>query len=220
VTTAPSPVAPTSRWLAPTRQQLSPGAVALSLAPSLVYLAAHAVVGQTGAMVVASIAAAVVLLAGRRRGRRVGVLLPASLVYLVARTGLGLATGSDLVYFGGGLALSALVAVAVGATAFTRVPVAIHLIPLVSRYRHLRPTHPRYRRTAAHVTLTWAIAELVTVVLELQHLLHGGGAAYVQSRTTIALPAMAGLVWVLIFYVRARLDPVEFWLAQHHDHSP
>ena len=201
-------------WFTPSDRQPTPAGIARTLLPSLVYLAAHAVVGPGSAMVAASVAAAGVLLAGRWRGRSVGVLLPATLAYLSLRTVLGLATGSDLLYFGGGLILSAVAAVAVGTTAFTRTPVAVHLIPLVSTYGHLTPAHPAYRRVAAHVTFVWAVAELTTVGIELQHLLHGGGAAYVQSRTTVALPAMAGLVWLLIFYVRARLDPVEFHLAR------
>ena len=213
-TTGSDPIA--TRWRTPARQQLSPFAVALSLVPSLVYLGVHAVAGRSSAMVAASVAGAAVAVTARRRGRRSGLLLPASLVYLLLRTSLGLATDSDLVYFGGGLVLSTLVAVTVGATAFTRVPLAVHLIPLVSHYRHLRPTHPRYRRVAAQVTAAWAIAELATVLLELRHLLHEGGAAYVQSRTAIALPVMAGLVWLLVLYVRARLDPVEFHLAHQH----
>lgn len=193
--------------------------VAVSLAPSLAYLVAHATAGPTVAMVAASVAAAMAVLAGRRSGRRLGVIVPAQLAYLALRTMLGLMTGSDLLYFGSGLALSALVAVVVGATAFTPAPAAAHVIPLVTPYRHLQPTHRRYRRVAAQVTVAWATAELITVVLEARHLLHVGGAGFVQGRLTVAQPAMFLFVGLLISYVRARLDPVESHLAQRHQSS-
>lgn len=190
--------------------------VAVSLAPSLVYLVAHATAGPTVAMVAASVAAAAAVLAGRRRGRRLGVIVPAQLVYLALRTMLGLMTGSDVLYFGSGLALSVLVALVVGATAFTPAPAAAHLIPLVTPYRHLQPTHDRYRRVAAQVTAAWATAELITIVFEARHLLHVGGAGFVQGRMTVAQPVMFLFVGLLISYVRARLDPVESHLAQRH----
>jgi hypothetical protein len=49
--------------------------------------------------------------------------------------------------------------------------------------------------------------------LEAWHLTHATGAEFVVVRTTVALPAMAVVVFVLVFYVRARLDPLEFRLA-------
>ncbi|MBY5163620.1 hypothetical protein [Salsipaludibacter albus] len=199
-----------------TGQRPSRITVALALAPSLAYLVAHATAGATVAMVAASVAAAAAILVGRRNGRRLGVLVPAQLVYLALRTLLGVVTGSDLLYFGSGLALSALVALVVGATAFTPVPAAVHLIPLVTPYRHLGPTHHRYRRVAAHVTAAWATAELATIVLEAHHLLRVGGAGFVQGRMTVAQPAMFVFVGLLISYVRARLDHVESHLAQRH----
>jgi hypothetical protein len=190
--------------------------VAVSLAPSLAYLLAHAAAGPTLAMVAASVAAAAAVLAVRRRGRRLGVIVPAQLVYLALRTMLGLMTGSDVLYFGSGLALGALVALVVGASAFTSTPAAALVIPLFTPYRHLLPTHPRYRRVAAQVTAAWATAELTTIVLEARHLLEVGGAGFVQGRLTVAQPVMFVLVGLLISYVRARLDPVEAHLARRH----
>lgn len=186
----------------------------LGLAPSLVYLAAHALAGSTVAMAAASVAAAVAVLVSRRGGRRVGLLVPAQLAYLAARTVVGLLTGSDLVYFGSGLALSAVVVLVVAATVVTPTPAAAHVLPLVTPYRHLSPADPRFRRVAAQVTGAWAVAELVTIVLETRHLLDVGGAGFVQGRLTVAQPVMFVVVGLLISYTRARLDPVEAHLAR------
>lgn len=201
----------------PTTRSPAPGDVLASLLPSAAYLAAHAWKGPTTAMLVASTATAAIILARRRRGVPVGVLLPAALIYLGLRTAISMATGSELIYFGTGLVLNAAVALVVGATAFTRTPAATHLLPLVVRYRHLNPAHPLYRRVAAHVTGAWAVAELVATALEAKHLTNASGIEFVLTRTMVVLPSMAGVVFLLIFYVRARLDPVEIHLAQRHD---
>ncbi len=81
------------------------------------------------------------------------------------------------------------------------------------------PTHPVYRRIALYVTAAWAAPELVVTLPEARHLIHATGAGSAQSRTTIALPVMARLVFGLNFYVRARLDPVEFHLACQHEEA-
>lgn len=206
-------------WILGTARPPTAAGVLTSLLPSGVYLAAGAWAGTTVAMVATSVAAGAVMVGRFRRGTAVGVLLPATLIYLTLRTAAGLLTGSETVYFGVGLALSATVALAIGATAWTNTPAAAHLIPLVARYRHLRPSHPIYRRIAAHVTAAWAGAELAVTVLEARHLVHATGAEFVLAKTTIALPAMAGLVFGLIFYVRAQLDPVESHLARQYEQA-
>jgi hypothetical protein len=190
-----------------------------SLLPSAVYLAAAGRTSPTTAMVLASLVAAVVALERRRRGVSVGALLTWSLGYLALRTVLGVATGSESVYFGAGLLLSAGFALAVGVTAWTRTPAAMHVLPLVARYRHVGPAHPLYRRVAGQVTAAWGIAELVMTGLEAWHLTHATGTEFLVVRTTVALPAMAVVVFLLVFYVRARLDPLEFHLAATTRHA-
>lgn len=187
--------------------------VLASLLPSMTYVASAGRVGSTTAMVLASTVAAIVAVDRRRRGAPLGPVLRWSLAYLLLRTLLGVATGSEAVYFGAGLLLSVGVAVAVGATAWTRAPAATHLLPLVVRYRHLGPAHPAYRRAAAHVSAAWAVAELVMTGLEVWHLSHATGTEFLIVRATVAMPAMAVVVFLLVFYVRARLDPLEFQLA-------
>ncbi len=194
--------------------------VAVSLLPGGAYLLAHPVLGAVGAMAVASAISLGVLLGRRRRGRSIGVILPATVAWLALRTAAGTVTGSEAVYFGSGLAVSALVALAVGATAWTATPAAAPLIPLVARYRHVRPDHPLHRRVSAQVTAAWAAAELVVTALEANHLLHTTGSQFVVTRTVVAWPAMAGVIFVLVFYLRARLDPLEHHLAATSQDAP
>ena len=198
----------------------TPMGLLVSLAPSAAFLLVRPWTQVRTALVVTSLVAVAVVLGRRRRGTPIGVVLPLSLAILVLRTAVSLATGSETLYFGAGLATSALVAVAVGATAWIGTPLATHFIPLVAPYRHLDATHPLYRRVAAQVTGAWAVAELAVTALEGRHLLHATGTEFVLAKTTVGLPVMAVVVFFLVFYVRARLDPVEFHLAHQAAATP
>lgn len=193
------------------------GGVVASFAPGMAYLAVHPMFGSVGGMLVASLVAIGLVIARARRGQAVGTLVPATLAYLALRTAAGLLTGSETIYFGFGLALSATTALVVAATAWTATPAASHLIPPVVRYQFVGPQDAIHRRVAAQVTVAWSVAELAMTAIELRHLLRATGSEFVLARTTVALPAMAGVVFLLVFYVRARLDPVEHRRAHQHD---
>lgn len=122
-------------------------------------------------------------------------------------------TGSQQVYFGLGLGLSALTAVGVAASAWTARPAAALLIPTVVRYRDRTVEHPFYRRVAAQVTVAWAAAELALTAWEAGHLAHATALQFVVTRTFLGWPAMAAWIFVLIFYVRLRLDPLDHQLV-------
>jgi hypothetical protein len=62
-----------------------------------------------------------------------------------------------------------------------------------------------------------AVTELVATALESKHRTHAAGIDFVLARTTVVLPSMAGVVILLNFYVRARLDNVEIQLQHHFD---
>jgi hypothetical protein len=165
-------------------------------------------------MIAASVTTLALIVARRQGGQGVGVLLPISLAYVVVKAVAGVLTESQVVYFGAGLALSALIALAVGATAFTSRPVASYLIPYVTPYRAVTPDHPIYRRVAAQVTVVWALAELSVTAWEAWHLTVSSASEFVVTRTVIAWPVMAVLIFFLIAYVRLRLDRHEWHLAR------
>ena len=99
------------------------------LRPTAVFLLVDGWLGLVPAMIAASVLTVVLIVLRRIAGRRIGILLPLTLSYAVVKAVAGVLTQSHAVYFGVGVALSALVALAVGATAFTRMPVASYLIP-------------------------------------------------------------------------------------------
>ena len=165
-------------------------------------------------MVVATAVSLTAIILRRVRGRQVGLLLPISLAYVTVRGIAGVLFESETVFFGFGIATSALVALAVGATAFTRMPVAAYLLPLVVRYRHLTPQHSIYRRVAAQITLGWAAAELAITAFEAWHLSQASAAEFVVTRSIVAWPVMFVIIFFLIFYVRFRLDRYEHHMAR------
>ena len=195
------------------QQRRSPSGIVASLVPSIGFLAANNWFGLIAGMVTATVLSAALIAIRRGRGQAIGLLLPISLGYVVVRGIAGVMTGSENVFFGFGVVTSAIVAVAVGVSAFTRYPIAGFLMPLVVRYRHLSMDHPVYRRVAAQITLVWAIAELALTTWEAWHLSNVSGSEFLIDRTLVGWPVMAVVIFFLIFYVRFRLDPHERYLA-------
>ena len=188
-----------------------------SLLPTGVFLVFDARLGLVAAMIAASVTTIGLLALRRRQGDGVGILLPLSLGFVVVKAVAGVVSESQVVYFGSGLALTALIAIAVGATAFTRMPVASYLIPLVTPYRHLSTDHPTFRRVSAQVTVVWALAELAITSWEAWHLTVSSASEFVATRSLVAWPVMGVVIFFLIFYVRFRLDRYEYVLARRVD---
>lgn len=190
----------------------------VSLVPTAMFLAVDWQAGLVPAMVAASAASGAVVLLRRRRGASIGVLLPVTLAYTVAKAVAGVVTGSQLVYFGAGLVLNVLVVVTIAATTLTARPVAAVLLPTVVRYRHIASDDPLYRGVTAQITLVWALAELAVTGWEAHHLTVATASEFVFTRSVVALPAMAVVIFLLIAYARFRLDPYEHHLARRHVH--
>lgn len=180
-----------------------------SLLPTGVFLVVDARLGLVAGMIAASAATAALLVLRRRRGVGIGILLPVSLGFVVVKAVAGVITESTAVYFGAGVALSALAAIAIGATAFTKRPAAVYAIPLVTPYRQLTPDHPVYRRVSAQVTAVVALAELGLTAWEAWHLTVSSASEFLAARTLMAWPVMGVVIFFVIFYVRFRLDRYE-----------
>ena len=180
--------------------------------PTGVFLLFDAWLGLAAGMIAASITTAALLVIGRRRGAGIGILMPVSLGFVVVKAIAGVVTESPVVYFGAGVALSALAAVAIGATAFTKRPAASYVIPLVTPYRHLSPDHPVYQRVSAQVTGVVALAELGLTSWEAWHLTVSSASEFLATRTLLAWPLMGVVIFFAIFYIRFRLDRHEWAL--------
>ncbi len=191
----------------------NPGVIAASLLPTIVFLAADRWFGLVPAMLIATAASIVLIVARRSRGRTVGLLLPLSLGYVLVRGVAAVLTQSENVFFGFGIALSALAAIVVGASAFTRRPFALLVLPLFVPFRRVTQDSPVYQSLAAQVTFLWAVAELGIAAWEAWHLSNSTGSEYVVGRAVVAWPIMAGVIFFLLFYVRFRLEAEERRLA-------
>jgi len=201
-----------SDLLASRRKRPSLASALKSVLPTGAFLVFDGWLGLAAGMIAASIATVIFLVLRRRRGAGIGILLPISLGFVVVRAVVGVVTESPVVYFGTGVALSALVAVAIGATAFTNRPAASYAIPLVTPYQHLSPDHPVYRRVSAQITAVVALAELAITAWEGWHLTGSSASEFLVARTFIAWPVMGVVIFFVIFYVRLRLDRYEWAL--------
>lgn len=187
--------------------------VLISLSPTIGFLVVNYWSGLTEAMIAASLTSAVVVALRWQRGQQIGILLPASLAYVIVRGLAGVLTGSEDVYFGLGVALSAATAVAIGVTAFTHTPAGSYLIPLVVTYRQEVVDHPLYLRIAAQLTVAWALMELAITGWEASHLTRVTATEFIVLRTFVGWPVMAMWLFFLVFYLRFRLDPLQHVLA-------
>ena len=199
----------TSDRLASQVTRPSPAYALKSLLPTGVFLVFDGWFGLVAGMIAASITTVFFLVLRRRRGAGVGILLPVSLGFVVVKAIAGVVTESPVVYFGAGVALSALAAIAIGATAFTERPAASYLMPLVTPYRHLSADHPVYRRVSAQITAVVALAELAITTWEGWHLTVSSASEFLVTRTFMAWPVMGVVIFFVIFYVRFRLDGYE-----------
>lgn len=187
----------------------SPMSALRSMIPTGVFLVFNGWLGLTAGMIAASISTVVLLILRKRGSAGIGILLPISLGFVVVKAIAGVVTESPVVYFGAGVALSALTAIAIGATAFTKRPAASYAIPLVTPYRHLSPDHRVYRRVSAQVTAVVALAELAMTTWEAWHLTVSTASEFLATRTLMAWPVMGVVIFFVIFYVRFRLDRYE-----------
>ena len=181
------------------------------VAPVGAFLLANAVWGLVPGMAAATATAVTASLLRLHRGQGIGWLSLALLGYVIARGAAGALTGSHQVFFGISVAASIAVAAGVLGTAFTRTPIAAHLLPALMRGRLLPETvrHPTYRRIASQITAVWAVAELNVAIWEAWHLSHADAVEFVTARGLIGWPVMAGIVFACCFYARFRIEWIQ-----------
>ena len=191
----------------PTRPP-GPASLLGSAAPVAAFLLANAAWGLVAGMLASTAVAILAIWARRQRGQGTGWLGLALLGYLLLRGAAGALTGSHEVFFGLSVAASMTAAAAVLATAFTRTPLAAHVVPLLmgGRLRADTVADPTYRRICAHVTAVWAVAELIVSGWEAWHLQHTTAVEFVAARGLIGWPAMATIIFLCAFYARFRIE--------------
>jgi hypothetical protein len=195
------------------RKPPTPRAALTSLVPTAAFLIVHSWAGLVAAILAASVASTVVIVLRRRRGEPLGVLLPATLALVFVRGAVGALTESGTVYFGIGIAVSVVIALLIAATAFTDTPAASYFIPFFKRYQHLAPDHPRYRRISAQLTVAWALMELAISGWEAWYVTQVTATEFVLLSRLFGWPIMAAWIFLLVFYLRLRLDPLDYVLG-------
>jgi intracellular septation protein A len=171
-----------------------------SVGPAIVFVVVNSVTGLGWAMVASTAAALFAVYRRHRRREAIGWLLPVVTVWIISRGVIGLATGSDDVYFGIGVLASIALALAAIGSVIIGKPVAGMLAPEVV---HLEPeviSHPEYGRVFGRITLAWAALEIVTSVFELWLLGRTSANEFVILRTAIGWPLSFVMVTVAITY--------------------
>ena len=164
--------------------------------------------GDRLAIILMTLAAVWAVVQRQRRGQAIGWWIPSIAVYLFFRGIAGLIYGEDVFLAIGiglkvALGLAALVSVLVGRAA------AAYLAPMVLPFGDEIQAHERFISTMRHITLAYAVYQLVTVGFEIWLLgKSDSGTAFLIIRTLVGTAAgFVGFV-AAVAYVDRRLRSI------------
>lgn len=164
--------------------------------------------GDRLAIILMTLAAAWAVVQRQRRGQAIGWWIPSIAVYLFFRGIAGLIWGEDVflaigIGFKVALGLAALGSVLIGRAA------AGLLAPMVLPFTEQTKAHERFISTMRHITLAYAIYQLVTVGFEIWLLGESdSGTAFLIIRTLVGTAAGFVGFMVAVAYVDRRLRAI------------
>jgi hypothetical protein len=164
-----------------------PTIVEATLVPTALFYVAFLTIGTWAAYAVALAWATGALVRRVRTGRRVPGILVLALLGLTVRTALAVATGSPFLYFAQPIMGTTVVAILFLASALTSRPFVARL---AGDFYPMTPEvaqRLRIRRLFRHLTFLWAGVNLVNAAAGASLLLTMPTAAYVPTKTGVAL---------------------------------
>ena len=170
------------------------------LAPLVLFVSVNALAGLSAAIIVTTVWSTGIAVHRRRNQRSAGPLVWVGLGFLALRAAAGLATGSDAVYFGPGVATNLLVAVVFAVSVAVRRPVVGYIAPLFYAFPDALRHHASYRRTFGRLTLAWAALQLLNGALQIALLATVSTNTYLIVHAAISWPATAALFVVSLRY--------------------
>lgn len=135
-------------------------------------------------------------------GRRTGVLIWVATGYALLRGAAGVLTGSAVVFFGPGIAQTALIGLLFLLSAAVRRPVVARIADVVYPFSPVVKEHPAYRRVFTRLTLLWGGWLVVRAGLDVWLLLTVDPSVFVLVRSSFGLPVLVGLFVLSLRYPR------------------
>lgn len=134
--------------------------------------------------------------------QRTGVLVWVGLGYVLVRGAAGMLTQSKVVFFGPGVAQTALIGLVFIGSVVVRRPAVGYIAPVVYPFEDYVRAHPAYRRVFARLTLIWSVYLLAHVALDIWLLKSVSASQFVLARSAISWPVLIGLFVFSLRYPR------------------
>ena len=176
--------------------------------PVLVFLAANRIAGLRWAVLATTIGSLGVAVDRRRKGQPLGRLMPIVTAAVVVRGAVGIATGSETVYFGLGIATKYLVAALLLGSATIGVPLAERAAPLVMRIPQEMAEHRLFRSTMAIITSIAGLYYVVSASFDIWLFRRSSVEGYVLVRFLANWPLSAAALVGIMAALQIRLQKI------------
>ena len=176
--------------------------------PVLVFLAANRIAGLRWAVLATTIGSLGVAVDRRRKGQPLGRLMPIVTAAVVVRGAVGIATGSETVYFGLGIATKYLMAAVLLGSATIGVPLAERAAPLVMRIPQEMAEHRLFRSTMAIITSIAGLYYVVSASFDIWLFRRSSVEGFVLLRFFANWPLTAVTLLAILVVLQSRLQKI------------
>ncbi len=135
-------------------------------------------------------------------GRRTGLLIWAATGYALLRGTAGVLTGSALVFFGPGVAQTALIGLVFLGSAAVGRPLVARIADVVYPFSPVVKEHPAYRTVFTRLTVAWGGWLVLRAGLDVWLLLTVDPSVFVLVRSLVGPPVLVGLFVLSLRYPR------------------
>ncbi|MGZ0178455.1 MAG: DUF3159 domain-containing protein, partial [Acidimicrobiales bacterium] len=176
--------------------------------PVLVFLAANRIAGLRWAVLATTIGSLGVAVDRRRKGQPLGRLMPIVTAAVIVRGAIGIATGSETVYFGLGIATKYLMAAVLLGSATIGVPLAERAAPLVMRIPQEMAEHRLFRSTMAIITSIAGLYYVVSASFDIWLFRRSSVEGFVLLRFFANWPLTAVTLLAILVVLQSRLQKI------------
>jgi intracellular septation protein A len=173
-----------------------------SVVPISLFLVLNVTAGIVWAVGAATVWAVAVAIYRLIREGRTSIFLWIGLAYVLARGAAAMLTHSKLVFFGPGVAQTAVIGLVFLVSTIVRRPAVGYIAPIVYPFQDFVRQHPAYRRAMTHLTLVWAAYLLAHVAMDVYLLKTVSASLYVVIRSVVSWPILLGLFVFSLRYPR------------------
>jgi hypothetical protein len=193
---------------APTAGGLAGASLMDSVMPVVLFVGLYRLLGLPYAIVGATAWSVKTAVMRRRRGLKVGWLVPVVVGALVVRGIIGIVTDSEAVYVGTGIAGKFLIAAALVGSVVIGRSAAGQLAPALFPFPRSVQRHELFRSTMAHITLGAAVYYVISGLIDIWIYNRSSIEGYFVIRLLVGWPLGAIGILLAFFHTNRRLNRI------------